>query len=282
MEFGKRFAQASALTATLALATVVGTASAAPIPPKTAAAGNSAMAAPAPEPAPAVPTFVDGLAQNVFSANSADWINGEVWVESSFDSDGDGKLDRMHADYSVPKETATDGLKVPVIYEDSPYYAGTATTYSNWVVDHELGSPPASRPFGAFSRITETATRISTIYESTWLPRGFAVVHSESPGTGYSDGCPTSGGRNETLGATAIIDWLNGRRKAYTTRTGDVEAPPVTWHNPRSGRHHRRRRPRGDRPDLGDQRLVRVLPRQRHGPRAAFRAGRHGQQRLPR
>ena len=51
------------------------------------------------------------------------------------------------------------------------------------------------------------------------------------PASGYSDGCPTSGGRNETLGATAVIDWLNGRRKAYTTRTGTVEAPPVNWHN---------------------------------------------------
>ncbi|HET6549756.1 MAG TPA: CocE/NonD family hydrolase, partial [Solirubrobacter sp.] len=35
----------------------------------------------------------------------------------------------------------------------------------------------------------------------------------------------------ETLGATEIIDWLNGRRKAYTTQTGDVEAMPVNWHN---------------------------------------------------
>ena len=48
------------------------------------------------------------------------------------------------------------------------------------------------------------------------MPRGFAVVHSESPGTGYSDGCPTSGGRNETLGATAVIDWLNGRAQGAT------------------------------------------------------------------
>jgi hypothetical protein len=39
----------------------------------------------------------------------------------------------------------------------------------------------------------------------------------------------TSGGRNETLGATAIIDWLNGRAKAYTTQTGNVEAPLPTW-----------------------------------------------------
>ena len=101
-----------------------------PIPPKGVATVPGAMAAPAPEPAPAVPTFVNGLAQNVFSAATADWISGEVWVESDFDSDGDGKLDRMHADYTLPKETATDGLKVPVIYEDSPYYAGTAPNYS--------------------------------------------------------------------------------------------------------------------------------------------------------
>src|SRR4051794_4964548 len=231
MDFGKRFAQAGALSATLALAAIVGNAQASPLPPKATAASPGLMAAPAPEPAPAVPTFVNGLSQNVFSAASADWISGEVWVESSFDSDGDGKLDRLHADYTVPKETATDGLKVPVIYEDSPYYAGTAPKYSNWVVDHELGSPPASRPFAPFFAGTNTSPTISSIYESTWLPRGFGVVHSESPGTGWSTGCPTSGGRNETLGATEVIDWLNGRRKAYTSEFGTTEAAPVNWHN---------------------------------------------------
>ena len=56
------------------------------------------------------------------------------------------------------------------------------------------------------------------------MPRGFAVVHAESPGTGHSDGCPTSGGTNETLAAKAVIDWLNGRAPAYTTRTGDTPA----------------------------------------------------------
>jgi hypothetical protein len=192
MEFGKRFAQASALTATVAMAAIVGTAQANPLPPKASAASPGMMAAPAPEPAPAVPTFVNGLAQNVFSASTADWISGEVWVESSFDSDGDGKLDRMHADYTLPKETATDGLKVPVIYEDSPYYAGTAPNYSNWNVNHELGAQPQERPFAPFWAARNTSPTISTIYEAQWLPRGFAVVHSESPGTGYSDGCPTS------------------------------------------------------------------------------------------
>src|SRR6266536_2354815 len=179
-------------------------------------------------PQPAVPTFVNGLAQAVFSTNPADWYSGEVWVQAPFDSDGDHRLDRIHADFTAPREVLTDGLKVPVIFEDSPYYAGTAPEYSNWGVDHELGSPPASRPLAPYWTATNTSPTISTRYESTWVPRGFAVVHAESPGTGYSDGCPTSGGRNETLAAKAVIDWLDGRVPAYTTRTGDTRAV-ATW-----------------------------------------------------
>ena len=138
-----------------------------------------------------------------------------MWVESDFDSDLDGKKDRLHADFTLPRETQTDGLKVPVIYEDSPYYAGTGGA-RNWLVDHELGAT-STRLAQAFFNGTNTSPNISNAHEATWLPRGFAVVHSESPGSGYSDGCPTSGAPNETLGATAIIDWLNGRKKAYTT-----------------------------------------------------------------
>ena len=298
MEFGKRLAQASALTATVALAAIVGNAQASPLPPKSVAAVPGAMAAPAPEPAPAVPTFVNGLAQNVFSAASADWISGEVWVESDFDTDGDGKLDRLHADYTLPKETLDRRPEGPGHLRGQPVLRRhRRRTTRNWGVDHELGAQPPARPFAPFFDGTQHEPDDQQRSTSrTWLPRGFAVVHSESPGTGYSDGCPTSGGRNETLGATDVIDWLNGRRKAYTTRTGDVEAPPVNWHNghtammgtsyngtiPDRRRHHRRQRPRRDRPDLGDLRLVRLLPRQRHGPRAALRRRRHRQQLLPR
>jgi predicted acyl esterase len=229
MDMGKRLATAGAITATLALAGVVGTSSASAIPPKGLTVPGVA-AAPAPEPAPAVPTFVNGMSQPVFSASPVDWVTGEVWVESNFDTDGDGKLDRMHTNYTIPKETQTDGLKVPVIYEDSPYFAGTGAA-RNWLVDHEIGSPPASRLPEPFFNGANTSPNISNEFESPWLSRGYGVVHSESPGTGYSDGCPTSGGVNETQGATVVIDWLNGRRKAYTTRAGTIEAPAVTWHN---------------------------------------------------
>jgi predicted acyl esterase len=219
-----------AATAT-ALAAVVGASSASAQPNLVSSEKPAALAAPAPAPAGAVPTFVNGLAQNVFSSTRADWVQGQVWVESPFDSDGDGKLDRMHADYVLPKETATDGLKVPVIYEDSPYFAGTAADYSNWDVNHELGAQPQPRPFAPFWKATDTSAGprfISDDFENQWLPRGFGVVHSESPGTGWSDGCPSSGAPNETQGATAIIDWLNGRAKAYTSRDGNTEVQ-ATW-----------------------------------------------------
>ena len=56
---------------------------------------------------------------------------------------------------------------------------------------------------------------------NTWVPRGFVVVHSSSPGTGLSDGSPTVGGDNESLAPKAVIEWLTGKENGYSTRTGD-------------------------------------------------------------
>ncbi len=228
MERGKRLAAAGAISGTLALAGIVGASTASALPPKPAA-GASAVAQAAPAPAPAVPTFVNGMSQAVFASGTANYVNHELWVELDTDTDFDGAKDRVHVDVSRPRETDTDGLKVPVIYEDSPYYANSANVI-NWGVDHEIGFPPLSRQRAADFNSANTSPTISTIYESTWVPRGYAVVHSESPGTGNSTGCPNSGAPIETHGATAVIDWLNGRRKGYTTRAGTTEVA-ATWHN---------------------------------------------------
>src|SRR5690606_27351270 len=81
------------------------------------------------------------------------------------------------------------------------------------------GPKPPPIPFRAEQRLESPLTR-------TWVPRGFAVVLSSSPGTGLSQGCPTVGGPNESLAPKAVIDWLNVRAPAYTTLDGDerVEA----------------------------------------------------------
>jgi X-Pro dipeptidyl-peptidase len=177
------------------------------------------------------PVFVDGQAQIVpeFSDPST-WIRQQLWVETEFDSDGDGELDRVHVDVTRPGPTE-DGLKVPVVYETSPYYAGTASTQSQyfWNVFHELGDTPPPRL--SPPPITHRADRtfVSNSHVSTWVPRGFAVVHSDSPGTGLSPGCPTVGGSNESLAPKAVVDWLNGRATGYTSVDGDEEVSATSW-----------------------------------------------------
>ena len=172
------------------------------------------------------PVFVDGQAQPVFSTNASTWIRHELWVESEIDSDYDGKLDRIHIDVSRVEETETIGLKVPVVFEVSPYYGGFVDVV-NWSVDHEIGQPPTTRPVTE-PVLFDTSPIISSSHTGTWVPRGFAVVHAEGTGTGLSEGCPTTGDPFETLGPKAVIDWLNGRARGFTSPTSNEEVF-ATW-----------------------------------------------------
>jgi X-Pro dipeptidyl-peptidase len=163
------------------------------------------------------PVFIDGQAQPVFTAGPSTWVRQELWVESEIDSDFDGKLDRIHVDVTRVQETETIGLKVPVVFEVSPYYGGSVDVV-NWNVDHEIGQPPTTRPVTA-PVFFDTSPIISNSHVSTWVPRGFAVVHAEGTGTGLSEGCPTTGDPFETLGPKAVVDWLNARAKGFTSPT---------------------------------------------------------------
>ncbi|MHC4742565.1 MAG: CocE/NonD family hydrolase, partial [Planctomycetota bacterium] len=151
------------------------------------------------------------------------WIRHDLWVETEFDSDGDGKPDRMHVDVTRQRQTDTEGLKVPVIYGTSPYFAGTSSPVHDYMWDtrQELGANPAKRKEASPIERRGERPIISKSFVKEWLPRGFAVVHSSSPGTGLSQGCPTVGGDNESLAPKAVIDWLNGRAKGYTTPDGN-------------------------------------------------------------
>ncbi|CAN5471615.1 Xaa-Pro dipeptidyl-peptidase [soil metagenome] len=176
------------------------------------------------KPDQAKPVFVDGQAQIVPEFNTPDtWIRENFWVQTDFDSDKDGKLDRVHVDVTRPVQTNTEGLKVPVIYESSPYFAGTGDGDINWDVHQELGAAPKPRTFHPDIKFNPNETMISQEFVRTWVPRGFAVVHSEAPGTGLSQGSPTVGGIPERFAPKAVIDWLNGRVKGYTTLTGTTE-----------------------------------------------------------
>jgi len=177
---------------------------------------------------PVMHVIEDGQVQSAeaFGDKKA-WIREWLFVETPFDTDGDGKKDRMHVDVTRPAQTKDGAFKVPVVYETSPYFAGTGpmdTSYY-WDAKHELGAVPPARqkmaPIGFGKKPGMIAQNDPLV--SRWLPRGVAVVHSCSPGTGFSQGCPTIGGDNEAEAPKAVIDWLNGRAKGYTTLDGKDE-----------------------------------------------------------
>src|SRR5690606_21026095 len=94
------------------------------------------------------PVFQNGEAQIVPEFSNPDrWIQHDLWVETEFDTDGDGKFDRMHVDVTRPEQTDLSDLQLPVIYETSPYFAGTAVNSREyfWDVRQELGTPPPAR-----------------------------------------------------------------------------------------------------------------------------------------
>ena len=176
------------------------------------------------------PVFEDGQAQTVPAFEDPEaWIREELWVETEFDSDGDGHLDRMHVSVVRPAQTETEGLQVPTIYESSPYFAGTAGVDLSyfWDARQEVGATPPPRTHPAQPQL-RLRPFISESQVETWVPRGFAVVHSSSPGTGLSQGCPTVGGINESLAPKAVIDWLNGRARGFTSVDGN-EAVAAEW-----------------------------------------------------
>ena len=177
-----------------------------------------------------VPVFTNGQAQVVPGfADPALWIKERLWVETQFDSDFDGKMDRMHVDVTRPRQTETEGLKVAVVYESSPYFAGTSGDRKYlWDVKQEVGAPPPPRTDQPAPPFKPDRAAVSNSEVNNWVPRGFAVVHSEAPGTGLSQGCPTVGGMPEEYAPKAVIDWLNGRAKGYTARTGGDEVK-ATW-----------------------------------------------------
>jgi X-Pro dipeptidyl-peptidase len=122
----------------------------------------------------------------------ADAITETVRVESGVDSDADGAPDLISVDVMRPRATES-GLTVPVVMEASPYYALSAAQLAM------EGTVP--RGFARW-------------YDEFFVPRGYAVVEVEMQGTSRSQGCPTSGGPEDTASITAVVDWLGGRARA--------------------------------------------------------------------
>lgn len=179
----------------------------------------TSSAAPADDPRP--PSWLqlqDGAPTAQFDAGQA--IVTNAMVQTPVDSDGDGKRDLVHIEITRPKETS-DGRKVPVIFEHSPY-RGDLGNPPNHDVDYtqlpqEYQSPGARSRSGAFGSPLNKAVPAMSSLAKYWVPRGYAVVRGSSIGSEQSTGCPTVGDQAETLATKAVIDWLNGRAPAWDT-----------------------------------------------------------------
>ena len=143
-------------------------------------------------------------------------IRERVWVQTQTDSDSDGQPDRVAVRIIRPDTTA----KVPVIFQPSPYYAGLNDIPNHDDIDRD-GSVSAQKaaPVNRADNIV-----FPGYLDNYFVPRGYAVVFADSLGSGGSTGCPTSGGRNETLGMKAVVDWLNGRAPGFDADGAAVRA----------------------------------------------------------
>ncbi|MEV7192863.1 Xaa-Pro dipeptidyl-peptidase [Streptomyces sp. NPDC093510] len=164
-------------------------------------------------PAPRTP----GESRPVYSYEDA--IRESVWVDTRIDGDADGRTDRVAVDIVRPRELDRTGRRIPVIMDASPYYAccGRGNESQKKTYD-ENGNP----------------VRFPLYYDNYFVPRGYGYVAVDLAGTNRSDGCVDVGGRSDVQSAKAVVDWLNGRARGYTTRTGK-ERTNASWSNGATG-----------------------------------------------
>ncbi|MBS0953282.1 Xaa-Pro dipeptidyl-peptidase [Lactiplantibacillus plantarum] len=197
------------------------------------------------------PLFFNGKAQAVFDTNAL--IRDVVYVEAPLDTDHDGQRDLLKVEILRPAETET-GLKVPVLYTASPYnqgindQAGDAQMHNvdvpltakepdeNTYADVEFQPTTAQLP-AARTATTTTDTAEETFSREKsytlndyFLARGFAVVYAAGIGSIDSDGLAPTGDVDETTSTVAIIEWLTGKRQAFTNRDGNI-AIKAWWCN---------------------------------------------------
>ena len=152
-----------------------------------------------------------------------------VYVESPTDTDNDGRKDRIYLSISRP---LTD-KKLSTRFSISPYTLDGNNTTSHNVDLDLLPQDLAVTPKIFTHRVDNQDIINETFSLSSLAPSkkkyltnntAYARVSAHSLGTGYSSGCPTVGDYSEALAGKAVIDWLNGRAKAFYEDGSEAKA----------------------------------------------------------
>ena len=188
--------------------------------------------------------YFNGKSLATFSSH--DVIREVVYVESRVDTDKDGLPDLVKVSIIRPRY---DG-QIPAVMTASPYHQGTndkASDKALYKMEGELEVKPAHiielekpeidfvEPLGQAELVSESEEKLTHINSSYtlndyFLPRGFANLYVSGVGTKDSQGLMTNGDYQQIEAYKNIIDWLNGRCRAFTdhTRKREVKAD---WSN---------------------------------------------------
>ena len=170
-----------------------------------------------------------------------------VYVESRVDTDQDGRPDLIKVSIIRPRYQG----KIPAVMTASPYHQGTNDPASDkalhdmnvdlakkephqiTVQDPELKLLQLDSPVPA-QEVSEAEEKLGHIGTYTLndylLPRGFANLYVSGVGTKDSEGLMTSGDYQQIEAYKNVIDWLNGRGRAFTDHTRQREIK-ATWSN---------------------------------------------------
>ena len=177
--------------------------------------------------------YFNGKSLATFSTH--DVIREVVYVESRVDTDKDGLPDLVKVSVIRPRY---DG-QVPALMTASPYHQGTndkASDKALYKMEGELEvklphtielEEPKLNLVGPHSQaevVSEAEEKLSHINSSYtlndyFLPRGFANLYVSGVGTKDSQGLMTNGNYQQIEAYKNVIDWLNGRCRAFTDHT---------------------------------------------------------------
>ena len=188
--------------------------------------------------------YFNGKSLATFSSH--DVIREVVYVESRVDTDEDGLPDLVKVSIIRPRY---DG-QIPAVMTASPYHQGTndkASDKALYKMEGELEvKPPHTieleepklnlvEPLSQAKVVSEAEEKLTHINSSYtlndyFLPRGFANLYVSGVGTKDSQGLMTNGDYQQIEAYKNVIDWLNGRCRAFTdhTRKRQVKAD---WSN---------------------------------------------------
>ena len=188
--------------------------------------------------------YFNGKSLATFSTHNA--IREVVYVESRIDSDNDGLPDLVKVNIIRPSYQG----KIPAVMTASPYHQGTNDKASDKALykmegelavkePHEISLEEPSisfvEPVGQADLVAEAEEKLTHINSSYtlndyFLPRGFANIYVSGLGTKDSQGLMPNGDYRQIEGYKNVIDWLNGRCRAFTdhSRKRQVKAD---WSN---------------------------------------------------